>query len=96
MSNLEPERGAIAVCSAGSLGLITVDEPQQVTYSDGTSADAWVGIHLTDELRTIGDGWSSRDPKVIGHIDNLRATLEGEGVSNILSTNRSESEYSYS
>ena len=76
MSSLKPKRGAIATCSAGSLGLITADEPKEITYSDGSSAEAWVGIHLTDKIRSIGDGWSSRDPEVLGYIENLQDVLK--------------------
>lgn len=44
---LKPKAGAIALCSKGFLGLITVDEPQKVRYeSDESEAMTWIGIHL--------------------------------------------------
>lgn len=64
LKNLTPRKGAIAICSLGSIGLITSDEPQEVTYADGNKAVAWTGIHLTDKIAPIGSPWSSREPRV--------------------------------
>lgn len=76
MTEIEPQKGAIAICGAGSLGLITADEKQLVTYDDGSEAMAWTGIHLTGKLENAepGDDWSSRGPDVIA---NLGALLLG-------------------
>lgn len=73
--NLMPRRGAIAYCSAGKLGLITCDEPLEVTYHDGNKGVAWIGIQLTKGI--IGDPWSSRTPKVVGYIEDLIIPLPG-------------------
>ena len=64
-------RGSIAICSLGSIGLITSEGPFWIEYSDGRSGMAWGGIHLTDKIAKVGDLWSSRNPKVIGHIDDF-------------------------
>lgn len=64
---MKPKKGMIAKCSNGKLGLITSDEPKPVTYSDGNTAYAYVGIHLTGD---IGSEWSSRNPIIVGNIDN--------------------------
>jgi hypothetical protein len=84
MTELEPRRGAIALCTRGALGLITCDEAQEVTYNDGNKGVSWTGIQLTnttiqgmgkDEGKTfdvkIGSPWSSRTPKVIAYIENF-------------------------
>jgi hypothetical protein len=84
-TKLAPRRGALAFCSLGLLGLITCDKPQEITYQDGTTALAWIGLQLSDRLYTIGRDtkeprlrrarmggeWSSRSPTVVGYIDNL-------------------------
>ncbi len=79
-----PRRGAIAFCSLGRLGLITVDAPQEIHYHDGNVGIAWTGVQLTDGTisgvgkdkgktiyQVIGDGWSSRTPIVVGYIEDL-------------------------
>lgn len=79
------------MCSLGRLGLITCDEPQEITYHDGNKGVAWTGIQLTegevngrggDEGKVfhqkIGDPWSSRTPVVVGYIDQL-VDPPGEG-----------------
>ena len=70
---MEPQKNAIAVCGAGSLGLITTDEKERVMYDDGTGAMAWTGIHLTDKLEHAepGDDWSSRNPVVVANLGSL-------------------------
>lgn len=65
-------RGAIARCSRGQLGLITVDEPTEVTYPDGNTGIAWVGIHLAwGEGVKPGDPWSSRNPTKVADLADL-------------------------
>ena len=66
-----PSNGAIAICSAGCLGLITSDCPVEVTYSDGNKATAWTGIHLTSKSSAVGNPWSSKNPTVVGHINSF-------------------------
>jgi hypothetical protein len=78
--------GTVAVCSKGCLGLITAEQQQKVTYrkcdrcrnvSGALSictcdtGMAYVGIHLSNKIAPIGSPWSSRNPRVIGHIDQL-------------------------
>lgn len=74
-----PKKYALAYCSRGYLGYITHDDPQVVTYPDGNSALAWVGIQLTDKApfdpnytgpTGIGAPWSSRHPVVVGYLDH--------------------------
>jgi len=76
-----PKAGDIAICSVGMLGLITVDEPKEITYADGNKGVAWTGIQLRDD-KFLGRGadegkliqvkagtpWSSRNPEIIGNI----------------------------
>ena len=45
---MKPRRGALALCSMGKLGLITSDAPEPVTYPDGNTGEAWLGIQLSD------------------------------------------------
>jgi hypothetical protein len=64
-----PKKGDIALCSLGTLGMITADEKEEVSYPDGGSAMAWTGVHLERHEEydiAPGDPWSSRDPKVVG------------------------------
>ena len=67
-----PKKGDIALCGLNTIGLITIDEPIAVIYSDGNKAFAFVGIHLTDKIAPIGSRWSSRMPVVIGNINDLK------------------------
>lgn len=69
----EIRKGTLAICGIGCLGLITEDEPREITYNDGNKSVAWVGIHLTDKVCAIGGAWSSRHPIVVGHTDELTA-----------------------
>lgn len=64
----KPTSGDIALCGLNALGLITGSEPQELTYQDGTKGMAYVGIHLTDDVRPSGSFWCSRNPKVIGRL----------------------------
>ena len=68
---MRPRKGRIALCSLGCFGLITEDEPRLVTYKDGSSAIAYVGVHLTDKVAPVGSGWSSRTPVVVGEMEPL-------------------------
>ena len=45
-----------------------VRRSQEITYPDGSKGTAWVGIHLTDAVATIGSPWCSRKPTVVGEI----------------------------
>lgn len=69
---MKPQRGDIAICSLGHVGIIECDEPQEVTYSDGNKGRTWVGTHLEP---LAGKPWSSRNPVVIA-----RRTAEGRFV----------------
>ena len=69
-------KGTIAICSLGAIGMITEDHPIEVTYRDGNKGFAYVGIQLTNKLCSIGKPWSSRNPKIIGHIDNFTSIIE--------------------
>ena len=82
---LKPRKHAIAYCSAGLLGLILSDAPQEVVYPDGNKGMAWTGIQMRhDTVPAIhsvagektytmctGDRWSSRTPKVIGYLEDF-------------------------
>jgi hypothetical protein len=61
---MEPCKGAVAICGLGRLGLIESDEPQEVTYGDGTASKAWIGKHIWP-LEFFGLPWSSRNPRVL-------------------------------
>jgi hypothetical protein len=68
---MTPRKGSLAVCGMGCLGLITEDAPQEVTYPAGNKGIAYVGIHLTAKMCSIGEPWSARHPFVVGHVDDL-------------------------
>jgi hypothetical protein len=71
MASLKPGKGMLAVCSLGSLGLITDSLKKEITYPDGTKGEAWVGVHVTDKVAEIGSPWSSRNPTVVCRFDDL-------------------------
>jgi len=68
---MEIKKGTIAICGIGAIGLITEDEPREVTYRDGNKQVAYVGIHLTDKVAPIGSPWSSKHPTPIIGINEL-------------------------
>lgn len=68
---MEPGIGMVARCSRGALGLITSDKPEEITYPDGNIGVAWTGIQLSWLLSEPGKPWSSRNPKVIGHLSKI-------------------------
>jgi len=59
------------LCGLKCLGLITEDAPKTIKYSNGNRGVAYVGIHLTDKITNIGSPWSSRNPIIVGHIDDI-------------------------
>jgi hypothetical protein len=67
-----PRPGAIAYCQNGYLGLIT--EKQDPTWQNNLT-EAWVGIHLgknrSGHGKIFGAFWHSRNPEVVGYIDEL-------------------------
>ena len=67
----KPRKGSFALCGLKCLGLITEDQPIEITYDDGNKGVAYVGIHLTNKVTDIGKPWSSRNPIVVGHIDSI-------------------------
>ena len=69
----KPRRGAIAYCSEGYLGVVTDRAPQPVLYANGEEALAWQGVHLGKKF--LGQLWSSRNPRVVGHINDLPEIL---------------------
>lgn len=77
---IKDAKGKIALCSRGHLGIITENEPQQVTYADKSTGLAYVGVHLQpkDDAKA-GDPWSSRHPQILGDpilLSTLRDTYE--------------------
>lgn len=54
------------MCGAGTLGLVTMAEKQDVTYPDGKKAVAWVGVKINSANGDVLSPWSSRNPAVLG------------------------------
>jgi hypothetical protein len=69
------KKGTLALCSRGALGLITHDEPQRVTYPDGSKGFAYIGIHLTDKISPIGSPWSSRTPRPVAILETVNGDV---------------------
>lgn len=65
----QPRAGDIALCGIGMVGVILHDERRGVTYPNGATAVAWVGVHLSPGKQ--GQPWSSRNPCVIGRVGDL-------------------------
>lgn len=74
--NSIPVKGSLAICGLGCLGIIIDDEKRIVKYPDGNEGRAYIGIHATDKIANIGEPWSSRNPKIIGHINDLLRALD--------------------
>ena len=53
----KPKVGDYCVCSRGMIGVLTSNKKQKVTYPDGNTGYAYVGVRLED-----GALWSSRKP----------------------------------
>lgn len=78
---MEPRRYALAYCSGGLLGLITSEQPVEITYRDNERGVAWTGVQVTggtiagvggDTGKTFtvapGTPWSSRTPRAIAQL----------------------------
>ena len=76
METHEIRQGSIARCGHGTLGLITSAKPKLIKFRDGSSAIAWTGIHLTNQKSPIGSYWCSRNPIVLGHIDEITQNMK--------------------
>jgi hypothetical protein len=70
--NTEPHRGCLAICSNGSVGLITSNTKVSVPLPDNPDYLAWTGIQVSPSEeafkkngRVIGDLWCSSNPIVI-------------------------------
>jgi hypothetical protein len=75
---MKPQRGAVAVCGLNhGAGLITSEQPEEVTYPDGNKGVAWTGIWI-DPIEKAGDPWSSRNPKVIGFMGDMLQFYEDQ------------------
>lgn len=72
----QPKAGAFALCSKGSLGLITSKQPEKVSYADKTVGFAWTGIHLTDRIAPLGSPWSSRSPIILAYLSDVEFNKE--------------------
>jgi hypothetical protein len=70
------KKGDIAVCGLGCLGLITNDSMQEIIYKDGNRGMAYIGIHLTNKIVPMGAEWSSRNPVIVGHIDDINTFMK--------------------
>jgi len=81
---MNPRKYTIAKCSLGVYGVITVDEPKDVTYADGNTGVAWTGLVIRDTSipgvgghagRIInvksGNTWSSKRPEVIAQLSSV-------------------------
>jgi hypothetical protein len=66
-------KGAIAYCSRGEKGFILEDYPKLLTYPDGSTGHAWVGVHLGPDK--IGRPWSSRSPRVLRKLTGISSTM---------------------
>ena len=69
-----PKQFDIAVCSRGELGVITSPEPISLDYGNGQTGIGWAGIHLSPSK--LGQPWSSRNPKVLFTLEDLKELLE--------------------
>ena len=67
---MTPQAGDIAVCSLGRVGMISDPTPRKITYSGGKKGTAYVGKTIAPP-EFFGQPWSSREPKIIGHISDL-------------------------
>ena len=73
-----PQKGDIAFCMHGFLGLITSDQTENEPSTAGNiGAEIWTGIQLTNRNnRVVGGPWQSRSPQVVAHSDTLLEVFE--------------------
>lgn len=70
-------KGKVGVCSLGCLGLITEEELKEVAFPDGQRCWVRVGFHLTDKISPIGSPWCSRNPIIIGSLEDIIEEWDG-------------------
>jgi len=68
--NWKPKIGDYCICSKGMIGVLTSGKEQVVTYPDGNTGYAYVGIRLKD-----GAPWSSRKPTWLPTQEQLQEML---------------------
>ena len=80
---IAPHRGALAICSNGSLGLITSNTKVPVPFPEQPDYQGWTGIQVSPSRigkekngRVIGDTWCSSNPTVIFSAEQLRVYAE--------------------
>lgn len=64
----EPQSVTYRICDYCKGSVSGADLDDGCTCESGT---AYVGIHLSSRIAPIGSPWSSRNPRVIGHIDQF-------------------------
>ena len=69
----KPKVGDYCVCSRGMIGVLTSDKKQKVTYPDGNTGYAYIGVRLKD-----GAPWSSRNPIWLPTQEQLQEMWEKE------------------
>jgi len=69
-------RGDIGICSLNCLGLILDSTPKTIIYKNGERGTAYTGIHLTNKVVSAGSSWSSRNPRIVGHVNDVDEFLK--------------------
>lgn len=96
-TSLQPKKYAVALCSRNVWGVIMVDEPKEIQFSDGTST-CWTGFACRSTVvpgwgktegqsvvKDVGDTWASRNPQVIAYLDGM----ENKSLKEVLAAARS-------
>ena len=68
VTEAEPRRITYTLCDYCVGAISGADDDSSCACVKGI---AYVGVHLSNKTAPIGSPWSSRDPRVIGHIDQF-------------------------
>jgi hypothetical protein len=68
---MEPDKGSIAFCQAGFLGLILATTSDRTI--DNIPRTIYRGVHLSEGK--LGEPWQSINPRVVGNIKEVEGQL---------------------
>lgn len=84
LPSLPVKKYALALCSKNVWGVVTCDEPKEITFGDGsisvchtgiacrgTIIAGWGNMEGTTVIKKEGDLWASRNPHVVAHLGDM-------------------------
>jgi hypothetical protein len=84
LPNLPVKKFALALCSKNVWGVITSDQPKEITFGDGSTSTCHTGFACrgtviagwgekegTTVIKQEGDLWASRNPHVVAYLGDF-------------------------